>query len=94
MGFYCHPSPNWTWILDWFGIGSRKTGLGLDNNLDVCQDGVCHSAGPLPGDDGDGDQWGPGEGGHPAQAEADHQDQAEARHPGEERNVEIFYISV
>ena len=23
-----HPSPNWTWILDWFGIGSRTTELG------------------------------------------------------------------
>ena len=55
---------------------------------------MCHSAGPLPGDDGDGDHGDDGEGGHPAQAEADHQDQAEARHPGEERNVEIFYISV
>ena len=32
LGFYCHPSPNWTWLLifDWFGFGfgSRMTGLG------------------------------------------------------------------
>ena len=30
--FSVTPSPNWTWILDWFGIGSRTTGLGLDNS--------------------------------------------------------------
>ena len=46
---------------------------------------MCHGAGPLPGDDGDGDHGGPGEGGQPDQAEADYQDQAEARHPGEDR---------
>ena len=32
MWFWCHPSPNWTWILifDWFGIGfgSKGTRLG------------------------------------------------------------------
>ena len=35
--FSVTPSPNWTWILDWFWIGSRTTGieelgLGLENN--------------------------------------------------------------
>ena len=33
MGLLCHPSPNWIWILDWFGIGLGRLdlGLGLDN---------------------------------------------------------------
>ena len=64
-------------------------------NLHVPQDGVCHGAGPLPGDDGDDDHGGvgPGEGGHHAQAEADHQDQAEARHSGDgEKCVDILCL--